>query len=125
MRNYLINQRRRELRYGGRFIVLTLSILHLILNKLIVGHQKHKIVDKGKKVAIIGRTFLLILAFITIFYVLEPGESQAYKWSLLLFVVLVYGFEAMIDWKYLRNTNQYMVSLILLVVAVSLVSVLI
>lgn len=83
--------------------------------------------EEGKDVSLWGKFILVcigIIAYIVI-VVIDGLESEAMKWFWMSFVVIALGFQSFIDWKYLKSSKQYIASLIVLVLGVTLVYLLI
>ncbi|GIP22888.1 DUF4181 domain-containing protein [Paenibacillus sp. J22TS3] len=53
-------------------------------------------------------------------FVEHKQEGNTLKWFFILFITIAYGFRSFIDWKYLRDSKEYMVSLIVLILGVTL-----
>lgn len=102
-------------------IILTFS--HLILRKRIAGTEREELPAKGKKVDIWGKIILASIGIITatIFLNLDDLDGDAMKWFWMLIIIIVVGFQSFIDWKYLKGSKQYIVSLIVLILGVTLV----
>ncbi|RCX21440.1 uncharacterized protein DUF4181 [Fontibacillus phaseoli] len=105
------------------FICILLVFVHLILRIWIVGLDKRELPEEGKEVNIWGKIILAlvgIIVFIVIAFAVGM-DSLAMKWFWMLFVILTVGFQSFIDWKYQRESRQYIVSLIVLVLGIVLV----
>ncbi|MER2030131.1 MAG: DUF4181 domain-containing protein [Solibacillus sp.] len=100
-------------------LALILSILNLIIGRLIVGKERGKVSEtNGKIIQIIGFVTILIIAF-SCFFFIDIMDDNAMKWFWFYFYTITLGFHFYLDWVYLRDTKEYLVSLILLIIGVS------
>lgn len=100
-------------------LALIQSILNFIIGRLIVGKERGKVSEtSGKNIQRIGFVTILIIAF-SCFYFIDIMDDNAMKWFWLYFYTITFGFHFYLDWVYLRDTKEYLVSLILLIIGVS------
>ena len=104
------------------FIVLIVFVflLEKILNRLL-GVEKKKVSETpGKKVDRWGRGIILILFLCTIpFYAFYAIEDTTFiKWYWILYLIVLLGFQSILEWKYLKNSKQYITTLILLMLGI-------
>ncbi|WP_054027713.1 DUF4181 domain-containing protein [Bacillus sp. FJAT-28004] len=106
---------------GGKIglIAIFLVFTSLILRKWLVGAEKAELSDRGKKVRVWGSIIIALIAFTII--ILGDLEGNALKWFLMLLIITNAGFQSFIDWKYLKGSKEYIVSLIVLLIGVALV----
>jgi hypothetical protein len=101
------------------FIVLIIFVLLLekVLNRLL-GVEKKKVSETpGKKVDRWGRGIIVILILCTIpFYAIE--DTTFIKWYWILYLIVLFGFQSILEWKYLKNSKQYITTLILLMLGI-------
>lgn len=102
------------MRFLGTLIIIAISIylLEKIINKLL-GVEKIKISETaGKKADLWGRRVILVIILCSLTFV-ESGSDFA-KWYMGFYTVLLFGFEAILEWKYIKNSKQYFTTIILL-----------
>lgn len=105
--------------------LLVLIILFLVvfivekgLNKLL-GVKKQKISrTPGKNVDRRGKTIIVIPFLVAIPFVVLSESSAAMKGFWILYMIILIGFQAFLEWKYLKNSKQYITTLVILVFAV-------
>ena len=101
------------------FIILIILILFLekIINKL-VGVEKKKISEtSGKNVDRWGRGIILVIFLCTLPFVITK-DTNVIKWYWILYFVLILGFQSILEWKYLKNSKQYVTTLIFLMLGI-------
>ena len=97
------------------FIIFIIFILLLekMLNKLL-GVEKKKISEtNGKSFERWGRGIILVIFLCTLPFVITM-DSNVMKWYWILYFVLLLGFQSILEWKYLKNSKQYVTTLIFL-----------
>ena len=102
-------------------LISVFSILVVLLEKGInklLGVEKKKVSEtSGKKVDRWGRGMILILFLCTLpFYVM--GDTTFIKWYWILYLIVLLGLQSILEWKYLKNSKQYVTTLILLIISV-------
>ena len=104
-------------------LVLVVSITHYIVGKIIIGKNRKKLSDtNGFIFQISGAIILLFVIFISYSF-LDIMNPDVMKWFWLCILIIILGFNAFLEWKYLNGTKEYIVTLIAL--AVGLIFVLI
>ncbi len=99
----------------GMIIILLWVLFELLLQKTLRGKEKindtsaERIYRWGR--VIIGVVYLAILPF-------TYQTDELLKWSLILFVITLFGFKAILEWKYLKNSKDYLATGISLVLGV-------
>ena len=97
---------------------LVLSIVNFVIGRLIVGKERGKVSEtSGKNIQKIGLVTILIIAF-SCFYSIDIMDDSVMKWFWFIFYTITLGFHLYLNWVYLRDTNEYFVSLILLIFGV-------
>lgn len=103
------------------FILFILGIvLEKAINKLL-GVEKKKVSETfGKKVERWGRGIILVLALCTLpFFIMKATSSM--KWFWILYLIVLLGFQSILEWKYLKNSKQYVTTLIFLILGIIMV----
>lgn len=101
-------------------ISVILAFTNLFLRKWLVGTGKQQLSEQGKRVSIWGTIIIALFAIIMII-LLDDTEINIMKWLMMLLIIIAVGFQCFIDWKYLKGTKVWIVSLSLLIMGVTLV----
>ncbi len=100
------------------FIVFAIFffLLEKIINKLL-GVEKKKVSEtSGKKVDRWGRGIILVIFLCTIpFFTLN---TDGMKWYWIFYFIVLFGFQSILEWKYLKNSKQHVTTLIFLMLGV-------
>ncbi|MED3966001.1 DUF4181 domain-containing protein [Niallia taxi] len=99
-------------------ILVALYGLSFLLEKVIyklLGVEKKEVSEtSGKKIDQWGRRIIMILFLSTIpiytFYALK--DTTFIKWYWILYLTALLGFQSVMEWKYLKNSKQYLATLI-------------
>lgn len=98
------------------FLALIVGIANLIVGKLIIRGERRKISEtEGKYIQIWGLSIIAIIGLGSLF-ILDIFDPHMMKWFWLGFLILAIGFQAFLDWKFLKDSKEYVVSLIILVI---------
>jgi len=96
------------------FLILIL-LLEKIINKLFGIKVKGKISEtSGKNIDRWGRVIIVVIFLCS----LPFFEGTLPKWHYMLFWTSLWGFQAILEWKYLRSSKQYVVTLAYLILLV-------
>lgn len=96
-------------------MVFILAIIHPFLRKWIVGEKGEKIsATDGKNIYIWGNIILALIAISLVFFVLDIYDENTIKWFFLILMIIVFSFQSIIEWKYIKNSKEYAVTLLLL-----------
>lgn len=98
-------------------IILLTFGLEVVFNKLL-GVEKTKIADtpgrevdrRGRKIILVSIIFLLILSNVFNFSFLDT------KWWWLGYFIILAGFQIFLEWKYIKNSKQYLTTIILSII---------
>ncbi|WP_068614698.1 DUF4181 domain-containing protein [Paenibacillus tuaregi] len=105
-------------------IIITIVISRYFLRRWIVGtNEKEELPRIGRKVETWGLIILALIGITTCIVLLveDTLKGNTLKWFFILFITITAGFRTFVDWKYLRDSKEYMVSLIVLILGVTLV----
>lgn len=98
--------------------LILVFLLEKIINKLLGIKHKEKISETaGKNVDRWGRGIILVIFLCSLPFFIEQ-EASVMKWYYILFFISLWGFQAILEWKYLKNSKQYVSTLIFLVLVV-------
>lgn len=107
---------------GFWIFIVVLSILAYLLDKLLrrlFKFKKMKISDTpGKKVDYWGRGILLVLFICTMPFFVLSAERSLIIWFSIFQLIAVLGFQAFLEWRYLKDSRQYISTLIFLILGV-------
>ncbi|MFJ7978542.1 DUF4181 domain-containing protein [Peribacillus sp. JNUCC 23] len=94
-------------------------LLEIIINKLL-GVEKKKISEtSGKKVDRWGRGIILVIFLCTLPFVITK-DINVMKWYWILYLILLLGFQSILEWNYLKNSKQHVTTLIFLMLSVTI-----
>ncbi|RWR04835.1 DUF4181 domain-containing protein [Siminovitchia fortis] len=106
---------------GLILILLILGfLLEQIINKLL-GVKKKKVSETpGRKIDRWGRGILVVVFLCGFSFVIEADRSVI-KWFWISYLIILLGFQAILEWKYLKDSNQYVTTFIFLLLGVALI----
>ena len=97
--------------YLGVFAIFIFS-LEKISNKLL-GVEKRKISKtSGKNVNRWGQRIILVILLCILPFALTK-DIYVIKWFWILYTAVIWGFQAIMEWKYIKNSKQYITTIIL------------
>lgn len=97
------------------FLVIIICLANFIVGRLIVGKERRKIYETdGKYIHIAGLIMIGIVGIWILYDLLD--NAQVMKWFWLLFLTLTVGFQSLMEWKFLKGSKEYIVSLIVLLI---------
>ncbi|MGE8081612.1 DUF4181 domain-containing protein [Peribacillus loiseleuriae] len=100
-------------------LIILVILLEKIINKLLRVEKKKISQTSGKNVDRWGRGIILILFLCTLPFFIT-GETSFIKWYWILYLIVLLGFQSILEWKYLKNSKQYVATLIILIIFVIL-----
>ena len=99
-------------------LFLVVFLVEKALNKFL-GVKKQRISrTPGKKIDRWGKTIIVIPFLVAIPFVVLSESSTIMKGFWILYMILLIGFQAFLEWKYLKNSKQYITTVVILVLAV-------
>ncbi|WP_430168667.1 DUF4181 domain-containing protein [Peribacillus psychrosaccharolyticus] len=107
------------------FIVFILAVflLFFFLEKAIrkwLGIHKVKISDKSyKKKDLTGRILIAVVLLCTLPYALTK-DGNVQQLYFIFYLIVLLGFQTYLQWRYLKNSKEYILTLILLFLSVLL-----
>ena len=98
------------------FILLALWLTDKLINRLLGIKKKGQIADTpGKYIDRWGRGIILVTFLISLlFLVSKDANASVFKWFWTLYLVVIMGFQTLLEWKYLKDSKQYISTLIYL-----------
>ena len=99
-------------------IFILVFLLEKIINKLLGIDKTKKISEtSGRSVDRWGRGIILVILLCLIpFFITKEGSIM--KWYFILQLISSLGFQSILEWKYLKNSKQYVSTVIILILGV-------
>lgn len=105
-------------------ILIILIIFSFFLDKLLrkrLGVEKIKISEtSAKNVDRWGRGIILVILLCTLPFVITK-DTNVMKWYWILYLILLLGFQSFVQWKYLKNSKEHLITLMSLMVGVIII----
>ncbi|KIL77065.1 DUF4181 domain-containing protein [Bacillus badius] len=105
------------------FIVAAISLFLLLIaleqaiNRLLGVEKKQISTTPGKQIDRWGRIIFCVLFLCTLPFMMTKGANSI-EWYWIIYFVLLFGFQAILEWRYLKNSKQYVTTLIFLTLGV-------
>jgi len=91
-------------------IILLFILLELILRRTLKIEKKHISETEGKKVYRIG-IFIITVVTICFIPIVVTKDTVYMTLFLFLFFIIRFGFELFVEWKYMRESREYLITL--------------
>jgi hypothetical protein len=95
------------------FIIFNI-IVEKVAKKILRIEKKMDVGQSAKKVDRWGKTLLLIPLLITLIY-MHYNNILGNLWFGILFIVVIFGYQSIIEWKFLKNSKQYLLTIVLII----------
>lgn len=107
-------------------ICLILVVSQLILSKFITGNTKVELPDNAKRYHLFGKIILSIIGIVALIgiMVMSGFEENVLKWFLMIIIIVNFGFQSVLNWKFLKDYKGYIVSFSILIIGIGLVNML-
>ena len=106
---------------GLLVFIIILFILFFLLEKIVnrlLGVKRQKISETpGKKIDRWGRGITAVIFFCIAIPYFIINSNISWKWYFILLLIFTIGFQAILEWKYIKNSRQYASTLIILIVS--------
>lgn len=103
--------------------IAVLLILGFLLEKgvnKLLGVEKKKISDtSAKSINRWGRGIIMVIFLSTLPFVVA-SDVNTMKWFWIVYFIILLGFQSFLEWKYLKESKQYITTLIFLLLGVIL-----
>lgn len=101
-------------------IIILFDLTEKLLRKCLRIEKQKLSETSGKNVSrwVRGTLLLIFLCSIPFFY---TGELEAIKWYCIFYLTLVASLRSFLEWKYLKNSKEYMITLTFLVLGLIVV----
>ncbi|WP_180349993.1 DUF4181 domain-containing protein [Bacillus sp. D386] len=97
-------------------ILVILFLVVFLIEKMtekFLGVKRKKISETpGKSVDRWGRTIIVVIFLVGYFFALTKESFDILKWHWVLFFTAIAGFQVILEWKYLKESKQYISTLI-------------
>ncbi len=103
--------------FGIFTVVIILLILEKIIDRLLHLEKKKISETSGRKIDLWGRRIILIIFLCLLPFIIEANPHKI-KLFFISYLILLLGFQALLEWKYLRPTKQYIKTMIILMLGV-------
>ena len=107
--------------FTGYLVVFVIFLFSLekISNKLL-GVEKRKISEtSGKNFDRWGRGIIFVISLCILPFAFSKG-IDGIKLFWILYTAIIWGFQAIMEWKYIKNSKQYVTTIILLMFVISM-----
>lgn len=95
-------------------LALVLVLIQMALKKFICTKEPRKISETpGKHIYMWGIGLLCLTALFTYFFVLDTTNQNTVSWFWLILFSASMGFHSFMEWRYLKGSKEYIVTLIL------------
>ena len=106
---------------GFWVLIIVFAVLVFLLDKIVnklLGIEKKKISEtSGRKIDRWGRGIILVIVLCTLPFVITQ-DTNVIKWYWMLYLLLLFGFQSILEWKYVKDSKQYVTTLIFLMLSV-------
>lgn len=98
-------------------LVILLALIDLTIKKYFIVEELNKISDtNGKNINRWVKGLLFVISVCVFFFVLDTTNINSLKWYWLIVFIVAMGQHAFIEWRYLKGSKEYVISLIKLAV---------
>ena len=94
-------------------IAIFMFLISKITNKLLGVKERQISETPGKNIERWGRGIIFVILLCTTPFV-NNHDSNEVRWYLGLYPVLFFGFQSILEWKYIKNSKQYLTTIIFL-----------
>ncbi len=93
-------------------MILVVFFVGIILEKYLGVKRKFISETPGKRVDRWGRTIILVIFLSSSFFAITKEIDVILKWNWLLFFTALMGLQTILEWKYIKESKQYISTLI-------------
>ncbi len=105
-------------------ILIVVTILIVLIEKIInkmLGVQKQKLSETpGKKIDQWGRGIILVIFLSTVWFVITIDSDKITKLYWMSYLVLIFGFQAIMEFLFIKNSRQYISTTVILILGMIL-----
>ncbi|UTR12649.1 DUF4181 domain-containing protein [Evansella sp. LMS18] len=99
------------------FLFAVIVLIEHFWKKRLRGDEEVKISDTpGRKMDFWGRVIISVSCIIMLIFVFSLEGTEPIKWFFAVYFLLLYGFQAFMEWKYLKGSKEYIATLTVLAV---------
>ncbi|GEM_PF-5341123 len=96
-------------------LLLFLAIANIFLGKLLIKGERQRITDTELRTLYLWVYALIIIFYLVLLYVIDISNPKIHSLYFVLFLISILGFDAFMEWKYLKESKEYLVTLIVLI----------
>lgn len=97
-------------------LVILLALIDLTIKKRFVVEELKISDTNGKNINRWVQGLLFVISLCVFFFVLDTTNINSLKWFWLILFIVAMGQHAFIEWRYLKGSKEYVISLIKLAV---------
>ncbi|MGM1047222.1 MAG: DUF4181 domain-containing protein [Bacillota bacterium] len=97
-------------------LVFILAIVRMLLKLWFVKGEKIKISETSGKRFYTWGGWILCLISLVILFNLDFSDMNIMRWFWLCFLIIASSFNAFAEWKYIRESKEYIISLVSLMI---------
>lgn len=98
-------------------LIIFLAILNPFLRKWMIGGEREKISEtNGKNINRYGKFIMSFISIFLILFVFDISDVNTMKWFWLSLLIVTFTFQMLMEWKYLKNSKEFIVTLLLLLI---------
>lgn len=97
-------------------LVILLALIDLTIKKRFVVEELKISDTNGKNINRWVQGLLFVISLCVFFFVLDTTNINSLKWFWLILFIVAMGQHAFIEWRYLKGSKEYIISLIKLAV---------
>ncbi|WP_139892632.1 DUF4181 domain-containing protein [Bacillus sp. D386] len=109
--------------------VIIIFLVVFFVEKLIEKYLgiKRKFISEtpGKRIDRWGRTIIVVIFLSSYFFALTNEVNAILKWNWVLFFTALMGLQTILEWKYIKESKQYISTLISSMIIISILSLLV
>jgi hypothetical protein len=115
---YLLYRQEDYMGISISILVILLAVLAPLLRKWIVGYERYISETNGRRIDFWGRIILVIIFLLLLLFVIDPSDETTLKWFFIVFLTIMAVFQSIIERKYLKNSKEYIVTLLLWIIGI-------
>ncbi|MDP5274269.1 DUF4181 domain-containing protein [Chengkuizengella axinellae] len=96
------------------FLLLFYMLFYHLLKWLLFDTDREKLTEipNVQDDYLLGRVVISFIVFVAlIVLIMIPSHELVYKWSIFIMYGIVLGYQTFMEWKYLKNSKEYVCSL--------------
>jgi hypothetical protein len=96
------------------FIILILLVIFVekMIGKLLGVKEEDVSETSGKRIDEWGRIIIVVIFLFSYIFALTKEIDTILKWNWIFFITALMGLQTILEWKYLKESKQYILTLI-------------